>query len=68
MAVKKAKTSPANNLIAALQERFMKSEENKERRFKEFMALKAQKAEEDLKYKKRALDLLEKLVKSNNNF
>ncbi|XP_074099452.1 uncharacterized protein LOC141527724 isoform X1 [Cotesia typhae] len=65
---KKAKSTPASHLIAAFEERSMKSEENKERRFKEFMVFKAKKAEEANQYKKRALDLLEKLVKSNNSF
>ncbi|XP_044732246.1 uncharacterized protein LOC123295095 [Chrysoperla carnea] len=65
---KKAKSTPASHLIAAFEERLMKSEQNKERRFKEFMAFKAQKAEEANQYKKRALDLLEKLVKANNSF
>ncbi|KAH0563771.1 hypothetical protein KQX54_006233 [Cotesia glomerata] len=37
---KKAKITPANQLLTALQERAMKNEESKERRFKEFMPLK----------------------------
>ncbi|KAK9885957.1 hypothetical protein WA026_013833 [Henosepilachna vigintioctopunctata] len=66
---KKAKSTPTSLLIAAIEDRLKKSEENKERRFKEYMAFEAQKAKETNEYRKRALDLLEKLVnKSNNSF
>ncbi|KAK0167676.1 hypothetical protein PV328_012438, partial [Microctonus aethiopoides] len=65
---KKEKITPANEILSKLEERSKKNEENKERRFKEFMAFKARKVEEALEYKKRALELLEKIVNSNNNF
>ncbi|KAK9873259.1 hypothetical protein WA026_021748 [Henosepilachna vigintioctopunctata] len=42
---KKAKSTPASHSIAAFEDRSMKSEQNKERRFKDFMGFKAQKAE-----------------------
>ncbi|KAK9873292.1 hypothetical protein WA026_021781 [Henosepilachna vigintioctopunctata] len=45
LAGEKAKSTPASHSIAAFEERSMKSEQNKERRFKDFLAFKAQKAE-----------------------
>ncbi|XP_026476419.1 trihelix transcription factor GTL1-like [Ctenocephalides felis] len=59
---KKAKSTPASDLIAALEERSRISEENEDRRFREYMAFKEQKAKESNKYKQQALELLEKLL------
>ncbi|CAD6240989.1 GSCOCG00009045001-RA-CDS [Cotesia congregata] len=59
------KNSPMGRLLTLIEERSKISEDNKERRFRELMAFKAQKAEEDCQFKERALDLLEKFIQTH---
>ncbi|XP_044591354.1 uncharacterized protein LOC123269581 [Cotesia glomerata] len=67
--VKKSKyKQPIDKLLDVLEERSSIQEANKDRRFRELLAFKERKMEENLELKKRAVELLAQIVNRQQQF